>query len=725
MKNTTIAMAVSASLSLGLFASSVNAAEVRDIVNLNTVDQGVYEISFEALSAFGADVSGELLSDIALMNQGQPVQIQLTGSTADPLVFGEGSVLRFIAEQVDTLYTDKNVYTLRSDSSNALRMSVDTAGIPAGASEASYLATSELAPQTKYSFTSPDEQDPWYNTRIVALDGPQSESMSMQLDDVAPGGNTGSRKAKLSVSVWGTSDLPGETDDHSVKLSFNGQEVASSTFDGLAADTLSSELEAVVDGNNVVTVTLPMDTGQSFDAVNLNSVEVQYPRKFVAQDNRLDFTSSGRKFRVSGFSADELENDDDLVVIREDANGVSVVTGRAKSCRSTSCNVTLAGSGQAAQYYVSAQSALAEPEIDALPLEQDIISGQAHYLIISHPDFIGSDGNNLLEGLATELTSEMGSAKVVDVEAVYAQFGHHLFDPSAIQDYIRHAVANMGTKYVMLVGGDVYDYRNFENDNASSFIPSIYASAGNSITFAPVDAKYVDLDDDNVPDLPISRLPVRTTSQLEALFNKRVAYLNRDYAGTALLVADEYDEIQQYDFSTDANLIESKYLQGFAVENAYVDDLGVAGSRSSLIEKINQGVSLTAFFGHSSTNQWSFGGLLTGNDAANLNNVGKPTVVTQWGCWNTYYVSPNEDSMGHRFLMEGEQGAVSVMGATTLTNANSERELAQLVFARLAKGERLGDAVTNAKQEYAIDNPNDLDVLLGWTILGFPELLVN
>ena len=66
MKNTTIAMAVSASLSLGLFASSVNAAEVRDIVNLNTVDQGVYEISFEALSAFGADVSGELLSDIAL-----------------------------------------------------------------------------------------------------------------------------------------------------------------------------------------------------------------------------------------------------------------------------------------------------------------------------------------------------------------------------------------------------------------------------------------------------------------------------------------------------------------------------------------------------------------------------------------------------------------------------------------------------------------------------------
>jgi len=124
-------------------------------------------------------------------------------------------------------------------------------------------------------------------------------------------------------------------------------------------------------------------------------------------------------------------------------------------------------------------------------------------------------------------------------------------------------------------------------------------------------------------------------------------------------------------------------------------------------------------------NQWNCDGLFTGYDAAALQNQGKPTVVTQWGCWNAYYVSPNEDSMGHRFMMEGDRGAVAVMGASTLTNANSERELARLVFQRLSNGERLGDAVTNAKQEYAQTNPNDLDVLLGWTVLGLPELFIN
>lgn len=723
MNKTMVYTAVS--LSLGFVSVNVSAAEIRDIVNLKTTKLGLHQVSYSQLVSYGADMAGENVDDLALMNQGLAMQIQVTGSAADVAVFGEGSVIRFVAKQIDTLYTDINVYTLRSDNANARRMAVDDTPIPRGASAASYLATKQFSPQTKYSFTSPDKADPWYAKRIVAIGGPQSESVSMQLDNVAVGGNSGATKAKLNVNVWGSSDIAGAADDHSFKLSFNGQDVAARTFDGLQAATLSSELETVLDGNNTVTVTLPMDTGYSFDAVNLNSIELKYPRKFVAEGNRLNFVSSFEKFRLNGFDAENMPNrENDLIVVREDNDGISLVTNRRGSCRKK-CIFTIGGSGTVAHYYTSAKSALHLPELDALPLAQDITSGEAKYLIISHPDFIGTDGNNLLEGLAGELTSEMGSAKVVDVEAIYAQFGRHIFDPTSIQDYIRYAASNMGTEYVVLVGGDIYDYRNFENDDARSFIPSIYAAAGNNITFAPVDAKYVDLDNDNVPDLPIGRLPVRTTAQLQMLLNKREAYLNRDYVGTALLVADEYDEVQQYDFSNDANSIEEQYLQNFEIEKAYVDDLGVSAARAKITQEINQGVSLTAFFGHSSTNQWSFDGLLTGPDAARLGNVGRPTVVTQWGCWNAYYVSPNEDSMGHRFMMEGEQGAVAVMGATTLTNANSERKLAKLVFARLANGERLGNAVTNAKQEYAIDNPNDLDVLLGWTLLGLPDLLVN
>jgi hypothetical protein len=81
--------------------------------------------------------------------------------------------------------------------------------------------------------------------------------------------------------------------------------------------------------------------------------------------------------------------------------------------------------------------------------------------------------------------------------------------------------------------------------------------------------------------------------------------------------------------------------------------------------------------------------------------------------------------MGHRFMMEGSQGAVAVMGASTLTSADAERRLARMVFERLSNGERLGVAITNAKQAYAQDYPKDLDIILGWTLLGLPELIVN
>lgn len=78
--------------------------------------------------------------------------------------------------------------------------------------------------------------------------------------------------------------------------------------------------------------------------------------------------------------------------------------------------------------------------------------------------------------------------------------------------------------------------------------------------------------------------------------------------------------------------------------------------------------------------------------------------------------------MGHQFLMEGNRGAVAVMGATTLTSASNEKLLARLVFNQLSEGQSLGQALTNAKREFAQNRDGALDVILGVTLLGFPEL---
>ena len=44
-----------------------------------------------------------------------------------------------------------------------------------------------------------------------------------------------------------------------------------------------------------------------------------------------------------------------------------------------------------------------------------------------------------------------------------------------------------------------------------------------------------------------------------------------------------------------------------------------------------------------------------------------PSLVIQWGCWNTYHVAPEYDTLAHRLLLAGPQGAAAVVGSSTLT----------------------------------------------------------
>lgn len=715
-------------VSISFLALPVHADE---LINLLVDSNGVYQLEHNDLLDVGLDLSGEQLAAISLLNNGQEVAIEFVNTQVGQNTFSSSSAIRFIGQGIDSLYTDDNVYTLHVGStigSNAgqQRQRIQPESLPflgAVPYTTSYLETKYYAPQNAYSFASPNQNDPWYADRVVALRKPASKTVSLELENYVPGGNTGSVSPSLTARVWGGTDLPGGANDHHVRFKLNGQPVMSQTFDGFARKEMTTAVSNLRAGANSVTMELPLDQGFEFEAVNLNEVELSYPRAFIAKEDALTFTSRGLKFQVRGFSDSQVD------VYRQSLDGQQVhrlteaqASGRCNK-NTPRCRVRFGGKGTLSTYHVVAKSGLKKPRLAYLPIAQDIRAGSAEYLIVTHPDFIATNGEaDLLGELADELQGQYASVDVVDVEQIYAQFGGHIFDPTAIQRYLEYARDHRGTKAVLLVGGDVYDYKGFENQDAQSFIPSIYVSTDSVINFAPVDAKYVDFNNDNVPELAIGRLPVRTMAELRVLLDKRSAFINRNYQNKALFAADEFDILRQYSFKLDAGNVQRDHFSDWQVTTAFLDDLSVSATRTRIVSAVNSGVTLTSFFGHSSTNQWTFDGLFTGSDAASLNNVGKPTIVTQWGCWNSYYVNPNEDSMGHRFLMEGDRGAVAVMGATTLTSAANERLLSRYVYKQLDLGLPLGEAVMVAKQQFAQRQPDALDVLLGWTLLGFPEL---
>ena len=432
------------------------------------------------------------------------------------------------------------------------------------------------------------------------------------------------------------------------------------------------------------------------------------------------FNSAWSKFRVRRLVNEDLE------VFRQDVNGnVYDVSAREfNGCKAGpgSCIVAFKGGSEDAlsRYYVSTKANIRTPAMSLVGSPQDLFAGSAKYLIIAHNDFIA---NPLLQSYLSDLQVQYGSADIVDVASIYGTYTGFEKDARAIHAYIKDAHAQRGTEHVLLVGGDMYDYHNNLNTNARSFIPSIYVQIALNVNAVPSDAMYADVDDDLIPDLGMSRLPVRSTAELNRILNKRTQYLARDYTDTAVFAADKVDG-SGYSFKADAQSAISSSFGNWQVAQAYLDDAELSIAKSNLIQQINAGSALTSYFGHSSTDRWSISGLLTGEEVAALQNTNKPTVVAQWGCWNTFYVSPTEDSIAHRFLVENDQGAVTVMGASSLTNAEAEREMSEILYQHLRQGKSISQAVLDAKRELAVSRPHQLDVLLGWAVLGAADMAV-
>jgi hypothetical protein len=175
---------------------------------------------------------------------------------------------------------------------------------------------------------------------------------------------------------------------------------------------------------------------------------------------------------------------------------------------------------------------------------------------------------------------------------------------------------------------------------------------------------------------------------------------------------------------TDDSIVLAGLMNGWGVTRANIGELGKSDAKATLIDSINEGVALASYFGHSQSGQWAHENLFNTSDAVALTNVGRPTLVTQYGCWNTFYVAPGANSLAHKLIL-GENGAAAVTGATTLTSAFSEAKLGELMLPALASGNTIGQAMQESKETMALTYGERSDVLLGWTILGVPWLEVE
>jgi len=714
------------SLLVSLFFSS--AASARDLITLVTDQTGMHRITYEQLREQGANLRGVRHQRLGLSLNGEPVAIRTTGREwrgRRSRFFGPGGYIEFYAPGSDSRYTADQAFTLSVLSRRQLASQRIDFGVqrnvfnPAESTSEQYTHTDLVEENNFYDQFSPSPNDPWVYGETLSLF--PTPVYNFSLNNVV-GENA---LAQVKVEMYGVLDFEIEGNDHHYDVEINGVTVGDRQFDGNSLDTLEVDNVAVNDGANTIKYNYISIANVPFDRISLNRFWVTYPRKSIATDGYLQGRFETRQNLIRNLGeqqANVYRKQDDGTIVR--VLGTQLVGEGSEAA--TGFNT----GGVSGEYIIVADQGYKSPKVGLIADQDDLRNGEAEYLLIAHPSLMGESLQQLVE-----LRQQKYSVKVVDVKQIYGQFGHHVRDPQAIQNYINYAVENLRTKFVTFVGNDTYDYLGFESDSVG-LIPTRYVSTPAGIltvTHAPSDASYGDLDGNGIPELAVGRLLARTESELADVVAKIQAYERREgYVGRVLVATDQDDAGQGVSFRRDAEEVIAAMPSDWANSirddfRAYPDIDGAQGAKDKLFKVANAGVSVISYIGHSSPISWSFTRpqLLRANEIGSFTNVDKPYVVTQWGCWNTYFVSPNGQSMADRFLVSGKTGAVAALGASTLTESTDELALGIELSKRMFEEQiTIGEALVAAKLALSktLDSPA---MQLGYQIVGDPALVIN
>jgi len=703
-------LAAFAALTIALSAAPVRSAFARvpaapvGSMQILVRQTGIFRVTYEDLQNAGLDLAGVSASSLRLTNRGKVIPIYVRGSR-----FGPGIYFEFYGEALDTIYTDTNVYILSVG--RGRRMSQYRARARQGTFPESFPYTTTIEHQNAFaSFYALG--DGWYDTSMLTFTSSMMWSFPFDIAEIADPASP----ASIDLTVWGVTDWPAAPDHH-VIVRVNSVPVAEAIFDGQTLYAIHGEIPAgtLQEGSNTLQIVLPGDTGVSWDMVSLDKFSVTYPRTFQAENGRLTFTATANAFQVTGLPTSSIS------VYRLDTRGPVRITNVQVQQNGPTYNAAFPGSTRSATYAVSAAESAFTPQYEPAHITTSDLNQPAEYLVISHPDFISG-----LQPLIQAREAEGLSVNIVDVNDIYASLSFGIFDAQAIRDYIAFAHNNLGTNMVLLVGGDTYDYRNYLGIDSVSYIPSLYADTGPYGRHVPVDPLYADVNNDNIPDLAIGRFPVRTTAELDMMVSKTLAYANKDYGRTAVYASDSQDIDSGVSFK-DINLGFAATLPGgWTTTNIALDDQTLGNAQQALLDAMNQGSAIVTYMGHSDPVEWSYSGLFDTTLAQSLTNYGRPFVAVQFGCWNAYYVDPQSAYLVQSLLLSGDRGAAALLGGVTLTYSESEDLLGQELTPRMVTpGMRLGVALHNAKLALAQDHPDMLDVLIGWTLMGDPALVVE
>jgi hypothetical protein len=531
----------------------------------------------------------------------------------------------------------------------------------------------------------------------------------------------GSGTAMLAVNLVNiSSENSGTAAPYKVTLFLNGVDI------GMAETTTTGDWQirkpisaSLLRKTNEVKIVSQLNTNVSYSLIYLDSIEMEYQRKYQAQQGSLTFTS-GRSSRVitEGFNGSAV-----LALDITDPDKPVRVRAELDKSQSGSYAVTMPTKPDH-RYFVTENISPAAAGLTAdTPSSLRSTANQADYLIISPLHLLES-----AKRLADRRQSQGLTAMVVDIEDVQDEFSHGLAAPEAVHEFLTyvHAKWAKSPRYVALAGDGSYDYRNYLG-YGWPLVPSLLVATPEG--FFPSDNALADVvGDDGIPEFAVGRIPVFDKAEFEKYIDKVISYEQTVHAaGKKLVVVNDKTDAAAGDFKASADLVANLKPEQMAVMRLDVNTLGYTAVGDQIKATMQQGIGILHYIGHSSL--IGFGksnSLLSASKIDALNPVGSPLLMVSMSCSAASFGYPVMNSIGESAVLRANGAAVGFYGATGLSKNYLADIIAEGFYRNLADPSgthRIGDAVFQSKQHYVeVKHGHDTYMLDIYNLLGDPAV---
>lgn len=740
---------------------------------IRVAQDGVYRIPFNTLNNIsGLNLSTVRGSDFIIYNMGQVVPIFVSTNN----FFGPNDYIEFYGKKNDgwldqflynnpereqpnpfySLYSDTNVYFLAwqvGTPRNVINIANDLTNLPAKETSCRQRILFEQtaffnAGRPYYS------SEPLYRAIYEAGEGFQgainliNKNAPYTVTFNTPGAlNTGN--ASLRFGLTGTSN-----NQHVTNVRFNNATIWDTTYFSFSFNLKQFQLsQNNFSANNTLTFTA--SGSGATDNNTISFAELIYSRDFnfnAATENLFSISGSVgvKHLEILNFNAQSSNP------ILYDLTNSARIVGAAGS--TLQFKLPSAPATAERQLYLFSEASVRQIiETEAVTFTNYINpANQCAFCIISHPrlynDGFGNDWVGEYRKYRQTLAGGGWVSNVINVEELYDQFSYGIKKhPLAIRNFSQYATANWSTKpeYFFLIGkGRVYEAmrNNQSNPNgayAQCLVPTFGAKSGSS---GGSDNLLTATSNANItPAIPVGRLSVVNGEQVRIYLQKV-----KDLEDQQNKSGDPYQTIANKLWTknmlhmgggTSANerVRFAAYLEQFANSVACehyganvktylktsIDPIQI-GFAQDITNRLNEGVSLMTFFGHSSANTFD----ISVDEPRNWSNFKKYPLVMSNGCF-TGNVFGAGQGISEEFVLSENRGAIGFLSTTSLSSATGLYYYASEFYKQFGKelyNESVGDAMKASSQYLQQTFSNDAFTLMiaeEMTLNGDPSIKIN